>query len=313
MADILVEPPSTPVEAAVNRPLRGGRSRRVRTSGGPFRLIGRPFVWAWAVFNVALLVWIALQSFRNGEESFSKPFGLPRSFNFDNYRSALDVGQLGSSFVNTVVIAGSATCVTISLASLAAYVLSRTRTRSASPLTTFFAMGMGIPAQAVILPMFVMMQSVTTWMNDNFGWWDDRLSLFLVYVATSLPFAVFLLTAFFRSLPSELEEAAALDGCPPLRVFFKVMLPLAKPGIITAFILTLMGLWNETLLALTFITDNAQYTLPQALLGLYGTMQYTSNWGGLFAGVVIVVLPIVILYVFLGRRIVEGMTLGAGK
>lgn len=292
---------------------RTGSSTRARTSTGPFRLIGRPLVWAWAVFNVALLVWIVLQSFRNGTDIFSKPFELPGSLSVGNYRDALDVGQLGSSFLNTVLIAGSASVVVIALASLAAYALSRTRTRSASPLTSVFAIGMGIPAQAVIVPIFVLMQTVSNWMNDNLGWWDDRLSLFLVYVATSLPFAVYLLTAFFRSLPSELEEAAALDGCSPLRVFRSVMLPLAKPGIITAFILTLMGLWNETLLALTFITDTSQYTLPQALLGLYGTMQYTSNWGGLFAGVVIVVLPIVLLYVFLGRRIVEGMTLGAGK
>ncbi|MFJ6698356.1 carbohydrate ABC transporter permease [Streptomyces sp. NPDC091272] len=312
MADTLVEPATTEPQAPGRTP-RAPRTRKAGTGGGPFQLIGRPLVWIWAVFNVALLVWIALQSFRNGSESFSDPFGLPRSYRADNYRSALGVGQLGTSFLNTVLIAGSASVVVIALAALAAYVLSRTKTRSASPLTSYFALGMGIPVQAVVVPMFVFMQQISTWMYDTFGFWDDRISLFLVYVATSLPFAVFLLTAFFRSLPAELEEAAELDGCSPLRVFGSVMLPLARPGIITAFILTMMSLWNETLLALTFITENAQYTLPQALLGLYGTMQYTSDWGGLFAGVVIIVTPIILLYVFLGRRIVEGMTLGAGK
>jgi len=276
-------------------------------------LIGRPVVWFWAVFNVVLLLWITLQSFRNGAEIFTKPFELPRSLGLGNYRDALGVGQLGSGFLNTVMVAGTASCVVIVLAAPAAYALSRTKARSASPLTTMFALGVGIPVQAVVVPIFVLMQNISTWMNDNIGWWDDRLSLFLVYVASSLPLAVFLLTAFFRTLPGELEEAAELDGCPPLRIFYQVMLPLARQGIVTAFILTLMGLWNETLLALVFITDTTQATLPQSLLGLYGTMQYTSNWGGLFAGVVIMTVPIVVFYVFLGRRIVEGITLGAGK
>jgi ABC-type glycerol-3-phosphate transport system permease component len=183
----------------------------------------------------------------------------------------------------------------------------------ASPLISGFALGMSIPIQAVLIPVFVLMQSISQFMWDTVGWWDDRVSLYIVYVATNLPFAVFLLTGYVRSLPSELEEAAALDGAGPIRSFVEVMIPLARAGLITAFILTLINVWNETLLALVFITDNTQYTLPQALLGLYGTMQYTSNWGGLFAGVIIVMLPIIIAYVVLGRWIVQGMTVGAGK
>ncbi|MGW8557692.1 carbohydrate ABC transporter permease [Streptomyces tubercidicus] len=313
MAETLAEPAVRSSAPNTARPPDQRGPRRTRRSGGPFRLLGRPVVWFWAAFNVALLVWIILQSFRNGGDIFTKPFQLPKSLSVDNYRTALGVGQLGSSFLNTVVVAGSATVAVIGLAAPAAYALSRSKSRSASPLTTMFAVGMGIPVQAVVVPIFVLMQSISSYMYDHVGWWDDRLSLFIIYVASSLPLAVFLLTAFFRSLPSELEEAAELDGCSPFRVFWQVMLPLAKPGIVTAFILTLIGLWNETLLALVFITDSTQYTLPQALLGLYGTMQYTSNWGGLFAGVVIVVTPILLVYVFLGGRIVEGMTLGAGK
>jgi len=201
----------------------------------------------------------------------------------------------------------------IAVAAPAAYILTRNGMRTASPVTTFFAVGIGIPLQAVIIPVFVLTQKMSLFFNDNLGWWDDRLSLYLVYVAISLPFNVFLLTGFFRTLPTEMEEAAVLDGAGGLRVFGQIMLPLAQPGLITALTLTVISLWNETLLALMLIVDNDKYTLPQALLGLYQTMQYTSNWGGLFAGIIIVVLPIVVIYVWLGRRIVAGMTMGAGK
>jgi len=191
--------------------------------------------------------------------------------------------------------------------------LARARTRTAGPLTTFFAVGTGIPLQAIVIPIFVLMQSISSFCYGTFGWWDDRISLTIIYVATSLPFAVFLLTGFFRSLPVELEEAAALDGASLGRMFVRVMLPLAQPGLVTALVLTVVSLWNETLLALVLVVDTDQQTLPQALLGLYGTMQYTSNWGGLFAGLAIVVVPIVFVYWWLGRRIIEGLTVGAGR
>jgi ABC-type glycerol-3-phosphate transport system permease component len=286
--------------------------RRVKKSGWFGRSV-TPLIWAVAAFNVLLFAWVILQSFRNGSVIFTKPFELPRTVNFDNYVKALDVGQLSTGFSNTILIALAATLTIVLLAALAGQALSRTRHRMASPLISIFVVGMGIPVQAALIPIFVLMQTISSTMWSTFGWWDERISVYLVYVATGLPFAVFLLAGFFRSLPSEVEEAATLDGAGPLRSFFSVMVPMAMPGIVTAFILTLMGVWNETLVALVFITENDKYTLPVSLMGLYGTMQYTSDWGGLFAGIVLVMLPILIAYLIMGRRIVEGMTVGAGK
>lgn len=271
------------------------------------------FIGGWVLFNIALFVWVILNSFRGGSAIFSRPFELPDKWNLDNYLHAWLVSDLAVGFVNSVVLVGVATAVTVLLAALAAQALSRTVTRTASPITSLFAIGLGIPVQVIIVPIFVWMHQISSFAYQTVGWWDDRISLFLLYVSTSLPFAVFLLTGFFKSLPSEVEEAAALDGAGPVRSFFAVMWPMARPGIVTASMLTALGLWNETLLALVFITDDEKNTLPQALLGLYGTMQYTSDWGSLFAGIVIVVLPTLIAYILLGRRFVEGMTLGAGK
>lgn len=287
--------------------------RRLPERRGLFLRTGRPATWLWVAFNVLLLLWIAVQSFRNGNEIFTAPFGLPLDPSLRNYANAWSVGELGSSLLNTAVLAVASTLTILLLAAPAAYVLARSTRRIASPLIGLFALGMAIPVQAVLVPVFVLMQSVSQFMWGAVGWWDDRVSLYIVYVALNLPFAVFLLTGYVRTLPGELEEAAALDGAGALRSFFQVMLPLARPGLITAFILTLLNVWNETLLALVFITENDHYTLPQALLGLYGTMQYTSNWGGLFAGVIIVTLPMLIAYIVLGRWIVTGMTAGAGK
>ncbi|MFF2846190.1 carbohydrate ABC transporter permease [Streptomyces sp. NPDC058001] len=286
---------------------------RTRRSTGPFRLLGVPVVWIWSGFNVFLLLWVAMTAFRNGAEIFTDPFRLPRSLDPKNFTDAWNASDLGTGFINSVVIVATSSLTVVALSAPAAYVLARSRRRSSELVTMAFVMGMGIPMQAVIIPVFVWMQNISSYMYATFGWWDERISLYLIYVASSLPFTVFLLTAFFRSLPEELEEAAALDGCSSFRTFRVVMLPLARPGIVTALILLVISLWNETLLALVLITDTEMYTLPQALLGLYGTMQYTSNWGGLFAGIVIVVLPIIAIYLWLGRRIVEGLTLGVGK
>ncbi|TMR31855.1 carbohydrate ABC transporter permease [Nonomuraea zeae] len=154
--------------------------------------------------------------------------------------------------------------------------------------------------------LFVLMERLSP-VNSLFG-------LFLLYVAVSLPFTVFLLTGYFASLPGELEEAAAIDGASRLPTFWTIMLPLARSGLITAFTLNAIGLWNEAFLALVFVQSTDKQTLPLALLGFLAKQQYSgADYGVLFAGVVIIVLPMLLLYVWLGRRIIEGMTLGAGK
>jgi N-acetylglucosamine transport system permease protein len=294
------------------RPLRRASSSR-RIVSRVLWVAGLVFIGAWVVFNIALLVWVVLNSFRGGSAIFSRPFELPTTFDFVNYVNAWSRSNLGIGFFNSVVLVITASLVTVVLAAMAANALARTRVRSAGPLTTLFAVGLGIPVQVIVIPMWVFMHQLSSFAYDVLGWWDDRISLFLLYVATSLPFAVFLLTGYFRSLPTEVEEAASIDGAGPWRSFFSVVWPMARSGIVTALMLTGLGLWNETLLALVFITDDDKNTLPQALLGLYGTMQYTADWGGLFAGILIVVLPTLVVYAFLGRRFVEGMTLGAGK
>ena len=143
---------------------------------------------------------------------------------------------------------------------------------------------------------------------------DSLVGLILVSIGFGMPFTVFLLTGFFRSLPSELEEAAALDGASPMATFWRVMVPVARGGLVTALVLQIISNWNETLIALALLQNTNKYTLPLALIAFVQEQTYSgANWGGLFAGLCIVIIPMLVVYLWLGRRLSEGLTLGVGK
>lgn len=276
----------------------------------PLRLLGMAFVWPFTAFNILVLYWLLTATFKTPIEIFTKPFALPyqwfeRGDPFRNLTYAWNNAGFGRAFLVTVVLVAVSSVAIVLVSAPAAYALTRLGVRGSNGLTNFIAIGMGIPFQTVVIPLFIGMAKLNL-TNSLFG-------MFLVYVALSIPFTVFLLTGFFRSLPDELEEAASIDGASPLRTFFSIMLPLARGGLITALILNAIGLWNETLLALVFLNENANFTLARALFSFYGAASYQSEYGGLIAGVAIVVLPMLVLYVLLARRIITGLTLGAGK
>ena len=294
-----------PPPDGIRSPAPTGRTRR-RTYPDPARLIGRVLVWALVAFNVAVFVFLILSSFKTTPEIFRAPWGVPSSLHLENWQKAWSEGGFARATLNTVVLAVAGSVCTLAVSAPAAYVLSRVRARSAGPLSVFFVLGLGIPSQVTVIPLFEMMSRVDL-VNSLFG-------LFLVYTATHVPFTVFLLTGFMRSLPSEIEEAAALDGASALRSFAQVMLPLARSGLLTVLVLNAISMWNETLLGIVFLQSVDKYTLSLAVLNFLSSMQFSgADYGGLFAGVCILVLPMLALYVWLGRRIVEGITLGAGK
>ncbi|MGW0854806.1 carbohydrate ABC transporter permease [Streptomyces sp. NPDC002690] len=283
-----------------------GRLARTRSRLTTTQVLGVPLVWIVAGFNILTGLWLLLSSLKSGDEIFNSPWHLPGALHWDNYSRAWSEGNFGVAAVNTLVVVGGTAVITLVLAAPAAYVLSRVTTRFNGGFVLFFALGLGIPAQVVMLPLFVVMNKLLL-VDSLFG-------LIVVYVATSLPFAVFFLTGFFSTLPVELEEAAALDGASAFRTFWQVMLPLARGGLVTVLILNVIQHWGETVFALVFIQNTDHQTLSLALLGFLQQMQYNgADWGGLFAGVAVVVLPVLACYVWLGRRIIEGMTVGSVK
>jgi ABC-type glycerol-3-phosphate transport system permease component len=295
----------TEVQAARAGDPAGPPARRGWIRFRPVAGLARVVTWLWVLFNVGIFVWMIFASLKNSGQVFNSPWAPPTHPAWSNYSDVWQDSQLGLAFVNSVVLVVGSTAVVLVLACPAAYALSRIVFPGARTATLYFVLGMGIPAQSVVVPAYIGLA--------HFYLVDSLFGLALLYVAMSLPFAVFLLTGFFRTLPRELEEAAAMDGCGTIRTFVRIMLPLAQPGVITAGVLTAAGLWSETFLSLVFISTNTKDPLSLAVLNLYATMVTTNNWGGLFAGVCIVVLPVLVMYIFLGRRIISGLTVGAGR
>lgn len=278
------------------------RARDARAFG--LKLILVPFAWALAIFDIAVLLWIFLSSFKTTRELIFDPWGLPESLQWQNYVEAWNSANLGTGIMNSVVLVVTCSVASVALGAPAAYALSRFKRPSAGPITIVFVLGLGVPTQAIFIPLFVMF--------DRVGLVDSIFGLFLIYTGISLPFTVFLLTGFFKSLPRDLEEAAALDGLNPGATFWRIMFPLARSGILTVVVLQAIGFWGETFFAIVFLRQES--TISVALLQFMKTMQYTgARWEVLFAGIALIILPLLLLYIWLGSRLVDGIAAGYSK
>ncbi len=296
---------TTTIPAVVGtRPQR--RRAAITRDTGILHTIGLVILWAFVALNILWMVWMVIQALRDTRSILADPWGLPESLDMVNFVTAWTVGDFATATLNSVVTTVVSSVLTVAVSAPAAYYLARVENRFTRSLTMYFVLGLGIPVQVILIPLFVMLNEVYLT--------DSLIGLNIVYIGVSVPFTVFLLTAFFRSLPGELEEAGALDGLSAFGTFWRITLPLAKGGLLTAFVLQVISHWNETLLAITLLQSTDKYTLPVALIAFVQQQTYSgADWGGLFAGLCIVVLPILAMYLWLGRRLTEGLTLGMGK
>ncbi|MER5639070.1 carbohydrate ABC transporter permease [Kitasatospora sp. NPDC002227] len=256
--------------------------------------------------DLLLILWIALTSLRGSSDILHQAFGLPAPPRVGNYLTALRDGGFGQAALNSVLVAVVSSLAAVAIAAPCAYALSRRRSRVSSMLTMTFAMGLGVPGQVLVVPLFVGLAKVNLT--------DSHLGLILVYIGLAMPFTVFMLTGFFAGIPSVLEEAAVLDGAGPVRTFVQVVLPVARGGLITAFLLQFISGWNETLFALVLTHSQDQITLPVALAEFVATEQINGmDYGTMFAGVCIILAPMIALFSWMGTRIIQGMTVGIGK
>lgn len=294
--------------------VRTGQPTPLSSAGIAIAYFIKGSLWLWVLINLGMVAWIVLNSLKSSREIFENPVGLPTEWQWENFVTAWVSSGLGEAATNTVVLVLISVTAIMGLSIPAAYAIARLGGRSSGPIGTLFAVGMSIPFQALAVPMVLIGVGLSRFMIEWIvGVWDPRITVTLFYIVLSLPFSVFVLIGYFRSLPSELEEAGAIDGASAFRTFWQIMVPLARPGITTVTVLNVLSLWNETMIVLLLVPNQRMQTLNVALLNFYDNMQYTSNWGGLFAGVTIVVLPMILLYLCLGRRIVSGMTQGIGK
>lgn len=263
------------------------------------------FLYFWILFTLFTLLWVILASFKTNQQLFESVWSLPRGLNLASYVKAWKISKMGSYFLNSVLLISISTAGIVFVAAPAAYVLARVAFRGRQLVTNLFVSGMSVPQVLLLVPLFMLLRRLLLL--------DKLLGVGLVYVVVNLPFTIFMLMSFFVTLPGELEEAAAIDGASAFRTFRSVMLPLAGPGITTAFIINFIWNWKEYFWPLVLISSDARKTVSLGLYGLQGSMQYSADWVGLFAGCVIVMLPTLALYLFMSRRIMSGMTLGALK
>ena len=265
---------------------------------------------SYLVCVVFPLVWLLYTSLKDDRQIFLNPFALPAlgDLHWDNFTRAWTGAHFSTYFLNSVLVTGATLLATLLIAALAAYALARLRVPGGRLLHLLFLGGLMLPIQLAVVPLFFQMRDM--------GLLGSRLGLIAVYTATSLPFAIFVLTAFFRALPRTLQEAARIDGCGELRTFWSIMLPLARPGVVTVAIFTVLGVWNEYFLAFMFLSGEGSEkarTLPLGLAEIAITSQYRSDWGVAFAGLVLAAVPSLVFYLFLQRHIVKGITSGAVK
>jgi len=285
--------------------MKPGKQEQFHKTTPFWRFVLYAVLSCYALLVIYPMVWLVLTSLKDSWSIFKNPWAIPETLKFVNYPNAWIKGALGLKFLNSLVIDSLSLLFILCLSSMAAYVLARFRFWGNRFIYYLFLSGMILPVFLGIVPLFILMQKMKLL--------NTRIGLGVIYVSYSLSFTIFILCGFFKTLPKELAEAAVIDGCSPFALFWKVMLPLAKPGLVTAGIFVFIGLWNEYPLALVLISSDKLQTLPLGLANLTMTLKYQSDWGALFAGLVIAVLPTVILYILFQKQIQAGLTAGAIK
>jgi len=249
------------------------------------------------------LIWMFYTSFKSNADISLNKFSLPTTLHFENYANAWKTAKIGVYFLNSVFVSTTSILITILIGASAAFILSKFEFKLRKFIYTLFMIGMLIPLQSVLVPLFIQMRSLKLL--------DNEWSLILSYTAFGLPVTIFVLESFIRSFPDSIIEAAIMDGSSITRVFFNIIIPMTRPAIATITILNFLNNWKEFSFALIFITDDSKKTLP---LGLYNFLgAYTSDYAGLMAALVISSIPVVLIYLILQEQIINGMTAGAVK
>ena len=259
----------------------------------------------WATLVILPMIWLVYSSFKTDKEIFFEPWALPGTLQWNNLERAWVTVHIGQYFVNSMRVVIPSLVLTLALSSMTAYILARFRFPGNRALFYLFMAGMLFPIFLALVPLFFLAKDLQL-LNSFLG-------LTLVYTAYSLPFTIFFLTGFFKTLPSELHEAALIDGANEYQVFFRVMLPLAQPGLVTMAIFNFLGMWNQYILPLVLMSEREKYVLPQGLSFVLHQQYYKSDWSALFAALTIIMVPTLVVYVIFQNQIQKGVTVGALK
>ena len=263
------------------------------------------FLAVFTFIQIFPFYWLVTFSFKSNTEIFDSNnlVGLPKVWHLENFSKALMGGEILRYLLNSVFYAAVTVVVSTLLASMVAYAINTMYWKAKGIVAAIFSLGIMIPVQATLLPLF---QGL-----DRLGIRGGYLGLMLPYITFAMPMTVMILGGFFKALPREIEEAACIDGCNIFNMFFKIILPMIRPGIATSCIFAFLNTWNELLFANTFVDDAKYKTLPVGIMSFVG--EHSTNWGIIGAGMVIATLPTVLIYLLLSKQVQESFTVGAVK
>lgn len=269
-------------------------------------LLGIP-MYLYMIFFVLIaigpMVWAFLSSFKTYAEINSSAVSLPSAFNFNNYKDAFKYAPIAKYFLNSVMIVGISVMVTVAAVAMCSYVVSRFNFKLKTVIVLLISACLMLPAQAISQPLFTIFKAM--------GIFDTKLGLIIVYSAMGIPMSFFVMTSYYSTISTALEESAYIDGATFLQTFFGIILPLAKPGLVTVALLQFINTWNEFYFALMLTSGDRARTVPIALNYYMGT--FANNYSALFAAVVMTVLPTIVLFIVLQRQVMESLTEGAVK
>lgn len=259
----------------------------------------------WTLMVIFPLAWLFYSSLKTNRELYASVWALPRVPQLDNYVRAWTQGKIGIAVLNSLFYSLTSVGISDLLGAMAAYVLSRFNFRGDRAAFYYFMAGVYIPTSLTIIPTFLLLRSLRLI--------DTHVGLMLVYAAWNVPFAVFVLYGYFRTIPRELGDAAAIDGCSEFGVFWRIIMPLGRSGITAVSILNFLWVWNDLLYALVLARKDILKPLPLAVAAVKSATYLSGDWVQVFAAASVMAVPLLVGYIFVQRQIIEGATLGALK
>ncbi len=269
------------------------------------------------ILIVIPLIWTFVSSLKSNNDFIRNSVGLPKEgLHWENYANAWTKASMGKYFLNSVIVTVLALGLLLVMALPAAYALSRFKFPLRNVLNTAFMGGLFVNVSYIAVPIFLMLNGGDKFLRNHFSvefFLNNKFILALVLASTALPFTIYLLSSYFVTLPRDFEEAAYVDGSSYFHTMTRIMIPMAKPSIITVILFNFLSFWNEYVVSITLMTDREQYTLPVGLMSLNQASMQKAEWGRLFAGMVIVMIPVLVIYMCVQRKLTEGMTAGGVK
>ncbi|MDU1708486.1 MAG: carbohydrate ABC transporter permease, partial [Anaerococcus vaginalis] len=266
------------------------------------------------IFALSILVpvfWVFMASIKTNPEFYGNPWALPMSFYLNNFKDAWAAANMGDYFLNSLIVTAIALALLLLISLPFSYILARMQFKGRRFVTSYIKAGLFINLSYIVIPIFLMLRDVSK--SIPLALLNNRFVLALIYASTAVPFTVYLLTNFFSSISKSYEEAAYIDGAGYYRTMMDIMIPMARPAVITVILFNFLSFWNEYILALTLMTDPSKRTLPVGLINLQQAARGAANYGRLYAGLVIVMIPTLIIYILVQKQLTEGMMVGGDK